>query len=163
MTRFASRLAVSLDRDDRGGARITLTGIIDEFAELLPLVDRVEPPTTVDLGGVEFINSVGVRQWTGFLRALLARGPVTLRNCSEPMVLLFNMATVAVEGAVVESLQAPYACTHCSADEQVELVVARDLADGAASTAPEFPCKSCDGLLRFAGLPQRYLAFLESD
>ncbi len=163
MTRFASRLAVTLDSDDHGGSRIALSGVIDEFAELMPLVERTASPVTVDLGGVEFINSVGVRQWTGFLRALLARGPVTLRNCSEPMVLLFNMATVTVDGAVVESLQAPYACTHCSADEQIELVVARDLTEGASSTTPEFPCKSCSGSLRFAGLPRRYLAFLESE
>ena len=162
MTRFASRLKVTISKDE-AGTTMVLRGIIDEFAALAARVSELSAPLTVDLSTIDFINSEGVREWAAFLRASLAAGRVVLRGCSEPMVLLFNMATVAVDGAEVESLQAPYACTKCSADEMIELAIARDLADGIDSKPPEFPCKQCPGSLRFAGLPRRYLAFLETE
>ncbi len=162
MTRFASRLEVTINNNG-DGTMMMLRGTIDEFANLTERVGEMSAPLTIDLTAINFINSEGVREWAAFLRAALSSGRVTLRGCSEPMVLLFNMATVAVDGAEVESLQAPYACTQCSADEMIELVVDRDLAAGVNSSPPSFPCKKCSGSLRFAGLPRRYLAFLETE
>jgi len=162
VTRFASRLEVTI-ANGGDGTTMVLRGIIDEFASLGAHVGELSPPLTVDLSAIDFINSEGVREWAGFLRAALDCGRVILRGCSEPMVLLFNMATVAVDGAEVESLQAPYACTDCSVDAMVKLTVARDLAQGSDSRPPTFPCTQCSGSLRFAGLPRRYLAFLEPE
>ncbi len=147
--------------DGGGGTFLALKGCIDEYAELPGLLARVEAPLVIDLTYVEFINSEGVRDWANLLRAALRMGPVTLRGCSEPMVQLFNMATIAVDGATVESFQAPYSCASCGFDTYVLLDVARDLDSGADSSLPERPCAECNGTMRFAEIPARYLAFLE--
>lgn len=155
------RFAADATPVETGGTCLVLRGCIDEYAELPALLTRVEPPLTVDLADVEFINSEGVRDWTNLLRAALRLGTVRLRACSAPMVHLFNMVTITVDGATIESFQAPYVCDACGHETYVLLDVARDLADGADSTPPERPCAECSGSMRFAELPQRYLAFLE--
>jgi len=155
--RFSAQMAPAED----GGTCLTLEGCIDEYAELPALLARVEPPLVVDLSRVEFINSEGVRDWANLLRAALRLGPVVLRGCSEPMVHLFNMATIAVDGASIESFQAPYSCSACGFDTYELLDVAQDLDSGAGSSPPDRPCAECSGTMVFAELPGRYLAFLE--
>jgi len=157
----AERFSADVSPLEAGGTCLVLTGCLDEYAQLPSLLSRVEPPLTVDLSAVEFINSEGVRDWANLLRAALRLGQVTLRGCSGPMVHLFNMVTIAVDGATVESFQAPYTCSTCGRDAYVLLDVARDLEDGADSTPPERPCAECSGAMSFAELPQRYLAFLD--
>ena len=145
---------------------VALRGSIDERFDLVQWGQDLASPLVIDLGGVELINSAGMSQWVHFLSEAVARGPVVLQRCSEPMVTLFSMVTDAVAGATVESLQAHYECDRCGREEVIELVVARDLAgrtpDGNA-VMPERPCPRCDGLLRFAGHPERYLAFLKDE
>jgi anti-anti-sigma regulatory factor len=155
------RFSFEVAPGEAGGTCLVLHGCIDEYAELPALLARIEPPLTVDLSGVEFINSEGVRDWANLLRAALRLGPVTLRGCSEPMVHLFNMVTITVDGTTIESFQAPYSCASCGREASVTLDVARDLADGPDSTPPDRPCAECSGSMRFAELPGRYLAFLE--
>ncbi len=155
------RFSFEIAPDGASGTCLALRGCIDEYAQLPALLASVEPPLTVDLTEVEFINSEGVRDWANLLRAALRLGPVRLRGCSEPMVHLFNMVTITVDGATIESFHAPYSCGSCGRDAYVLLDVARDLSEGAKSTPPERPCAECSGSMRFAELPERYLAFLD--
>ena len=141
------------------GTRLTLSGSIDERAKLEPFADS-PPPLTVDLAGVVFVNSVGLREWIHFLRAARSRGPVTLTRCSDRMVMQLNMVADAVEGATVESFLAPYGCDACDHEETVELNVRQDFPLGRRSAIPARACSRCGQPMKLAESPSRYLLFL---
>ncbi len=151
-----------IDIAEVGGATVvTVSGAIDERTDLVAAGHNLGTPLVVDLAGIEFINSDGVVEWVKFLRAAVARGPVTLRACSEPMVTLFNMVSTAVDGADIASIAVPYWCPACDA-ERSETVEITDDARAPSPVLPRPTCSSCGGVMDVAGLADRYLAFLRS-
>jgi hypothetical protein len=161
MTAMPESLSIERTTDDTGRVVLALSGFLGGDSDLCAVGAGLGAPLTVDLGGIQLINSEGVRDWVKFLRGALGRGPVILRSCSEPMVTLFNMATVAVSGTTIESVLCPYECGGCEMEEMRLLSVEGDLANGGVSTLPAFPCATCGGSLAFAGIADRYFAFLE--
>ena len=143
----------------RPGTLITVTGTLDETANMERYATS-KPPIVVDLGGVQFVSSLGVREWVRFLRGASKTAPVRLRRCPEPMVLQFNMVTATVEGAEVESFQAPYLCDKCGREESIVLDVRKDFPAGRRSTPPDRVCAECGARSTFAEMPERYLLFL---
>src|SRR5450432_2484584 len=52
------------------GSRILLEGTIDDAADVLSVLDHAkENQLALDLGGVRFISSIGVREWIRLLAA----------------------------------------------------------------------------------------------
>jgi len=144
------------------GEVISLSGEIDDQATLATLADRVGPAVTVDLGGVRFINSVGVREWIVFLAALAERDvAVTLRNCSEAMVHQMSMVVEARGSTAIESFHAPFLCDDCAAERSLVLDVAANQAELRARRVPTQKCPDCGGTMRFDDFPNRYLLFLD--
>jgi hypothetical protein len=52
---------------------ILLEGRIDEYCRLEALPAHVEGDCILDLGGVQFINSVGLRKWIQMMRGFAGR------------------------------------------------------------------------------------------
>ena len=93
--RTIGRLTVTVDTQV-DGELMTLAGEVDDQATLSDLTAQLGTKVIVDLKGVRFINSVGVREWIVFLGSLAERGAsVVLRNCSEPMVHQMSMVVEA--------------------------------------------------------------------
>lgn len=141
---------------------LTLTGEIDDQATLSDLVDNLGSDVVIDLRGVRFINSVGVREWIVFLGGLTGGGTrVTLRNCSEPMVHQMSMVVEARGSADVESFCAPFLCDDCASERSLVIDVAANLDELKARRVPSQPCPDCGGTMRFDDFPNRYLLFLD--
>jgi anti-anti-sigma regulatory factor len=141
---------------------LTLVGEIDDQATLSDLVDQIGPRVVIDLKGVRFINSVGVREWIVFLGALAERGTkIILRACSEPMVHQMSMVVEARGSAEVESFCAPFLCDDCASERSLVLDVAQNLAELKARRVPPQKCPDCGGTMRFDDFPNRYLLFLD--
>src|ERR1041384_1522966 len=107
MTHPRNRLSI-----DPKGEVLVLKGGIDESAKIS---DRLEHPRdrrlVLDLGGITFINSLGVRDWIRMQGT--AQGSDTaieLRRVSEPLVHQLNMIIATRGSARVTSFFAPYAC-----------------------------------------------------
>ena len=49
------------------GDVLTITGEIDDTTDLASHGKQLQKDAVIDLGGVTFINSVGVREWVTFL------------------------------------------------------------------------------------------------
>jgi eukaryotic-like serine/threonine-protein kinase len=141
------------------GTLVTVSGVIDESAPFREVVRKLRPPVIVDLGAVKFVNSVGLREWIQFVREVPR--PLTLRRCSESMVLQFNMVTDAVADARVESFIAPYVCDACGREESIEIQT-RELREGSRTKLPARACGECGGKAEFAELGDRYLLFLDT-
>ncbi|HUS31867.1 MAG TPA: STAS domain-containing protein [Kofleriaceae bacterium] len=143
------------------GDVLTIAGEIDDTTDLASYGAQLQRNAIIDLGGVTFINSVGVREWVTLLDQVMGRGiRVTLRNVSEPMVRQMTMVMEAKGEANVESFFAPYICTKCGDERALLLELAHHHAALAAGTPPHLPCAKCGAAAEFDEFPARYLAFL---
>jgi anti-anti-sigma regulatory factor len=159
----ASTGKLAVARDDQAKAHvITLSGQIDDDADLSALGPSLHLPVVVDLDGITFINSLGVRTWVVFLEGLRARHiPVVLRRCSEAMIDQMNMIMEARGHASVESFYAPYSCPSCGLETRGLLEVAVYAPALRRHAPPRLPCPSCGGDMNFDDIPSRSLLFLE--
>jgi anti-anti-sigma regulatory factor len=143
------------------GNVLTIAGEIDDTTELASYAEQLQGDAIIDLAGVTFINSVGVREWVTLLDQLMARGlKITLRNVSEPMVRQMTMVMEAKGDATVDSFFAPYLCPKCGDERALLINVAEHRATLTAGTPPELPCPKCGATAEFDEFPARYLAFL---
>jgi anti-anti-sigma regulatory factor len=143
------------------GDVLTIVGEIEDATELASNADGVGKNVIVDIGGVTFINSVGVREWVTLLDKLAAKGSsVTLRNVSEPMVRQMTMVIEARGDAKVVSFFAPYVCNNCG-EERALLVDVNKHADALTNMMPpKLSCPACGGEAELDEFPNRYLSFL---
>jgi hypothetical protein len=140
---------------------MVLSGHLDAQAVLPTDDERVRFPLQVDLHQVTGIESPGIKHWLGFIRAVSARGPVTLTQCPPVMTRTFSLIYGATASAQVESVLAPYRCTICRHEDLRELQVGVDLDPQNYEAAPAHrTCERCGGIAEFDELPEAYFSFL---
>jgi anti-anti-sigma regulatory factor len=149
-------------RHGEGWTAVGLRGTIDEHAGLASVTGQVRGRlVVVDVGAIARINSVGVRDWMNWLKALAEGGRrVVLVDCSPAMMDQVNLVRNFTQGAWVDSFLAPYFCDRCDLerDERLDPVALRR--DG-AGVAPAISCgKSACGLT-FDDVEEGYFAFIE--
>ena len=141
---------------------MVLAGAIDEHARLADLVSRARGGRlTLDLDGIRFINSVGVREWIRLQDAVTRAGVrVELRRVPELLVHQLNIVTGARGTAVVTSFYAPYVCDDCDHEQPVLLDVTAHGRELARKRVPQVPCSSCGAQMTLADPPEIYLSCL---
>jgi len=142
--------------------QLVLSGAIDETAGLLDLVGRASNGRLVlDLAGVTFINSLGVRDWIR-MQAAAVKGSlaVELRRVSEPIVHQLNMIIATRGSAHVTSFYAPYACDACGREESLLLDAVAHRASLINLEPPAMACPECGATMAFNDFPERYFSFL---
>jgi len=155
------KMRVEVDGDGRED-RAVLSGRLDEEARLEPLLEALQAPRVVlDTAGVDFINSIGIREWIHLLHGLHRRGArVALVRVSEPLTAQLSMLLAARDGVDVQSVHVPYECTGCLREENALVDVVRHRSALAAMTPPTLPCPECGGTMELADLPERYFLFV---
>ncbi len=142
---------------------VKLGGVIDEDNELQELGDKIAGGGTVvvDLGGIERINSCGVRDWVNWLNGIEAKDAnVVLVECSPAIVAQINLVNNFTGNGVVKSFYVPYFCPECD-EEKVLLVESADM--GAPPHEPPVcRCDECDLVMDFDDMPDSYFAFLNA-
>ena len=141
---------------------IYLSGAIDETAGLLDLVGRAGgTDLTLDLAGVTFINSLGVRDWIRMQAAATKTGiRVVLHRVSEPVVHQLNMIIATRGTGSVQSFYAPYACDACGREESLLIDAIANAPALARMEAPPMTCPECGAQMAFNDFPERYFSFL---
>ena len=144
------------------GDQLFLEGVIDENAKLLDLIGRARNGKLIlDLGGVTFINSIGVREWCRMQQAAQNIGlAIELRRVCEPLVHQLNIVPAARGVSIVTSFFAPYECENCDSEHEVVLDVRLHGSALAKMKPPEMPCPDCRKPLVFASMPELYFTFL---
>lgn len=142
---------------------VQLAGAVTEFSSFSPVLDAkpgangAPKKVVIDLGGVDHINSSGVREWINFLRTLEKMGAeVELWRCSVPVVRQMTMIPSARVGARLRSVLLPYYCASCDDDRVllVDIPSARGIED-------EAPCPVCSGTMKFDDHVAAYLPLLK--
>lgn len=147
----------------RGSAgELALIGSIDESSDLLELLTRAKDKRlALDLGGVTFINSLGVRDWIRMMAAATDQGiEVDLRRVAEVLMHQLNMIVATRGTARVTSFFAPYACDACGREDSLLIDVAATCAQLRTLQAPQLPCPECGAVMGFNDFPERYFSFL---
>lgn len=153
----------TIEQHDEGASIVlVIKGAIDEATRLPDLVPRARDQRLVlDLGGVTFINSVGVRDWIRMQAAAQRAGvAIELRRLAEPLVHQLNMIIATRGTAKVTSFFAPYTCDACGRDEAILLDVADQAAALGRREAPAVACPECGARMAFNDFPERYFSFL---
>ena len=147
---------------DAQGDVLVLGGAIDEAAALHELIARARNGRLIlDLAGVTFINSLGVRDWIRMQAAAQqTQLAVELRRVAEPIVHQLNMIIATRGTAAVTSFYAPYACDACGREESL-LVDAVAHHEGLSRLVPPtMTCPECGAQMAFNDFPERYFSFL---
>ena len=151
--------------DHQPGDILVLTGAIDETARLAEFL--TDPSTTrrsrmiLDLGGVTFINSLGVRDWIRMQTTAQRAGVVIeLRRVPEPLVHQLNMIIATRAASQVISFYAPYTCDNCGREDSLLLDAVAHARELAAQRPPVMACRECGGPMEFNDFPERYFSFL---
>jgi anti-anti-sigma regulatory factor len=147
---------------EKGALVCHLTGAITESAAFDGVVQefrtRGHAELVIDLVDVKRINSAGVREWIGFLRALASCGAsVVLQRVSPALVRQLSMVRNTRGGARVTSIGLPYICEDCDEERVVDGRV-----DGDRIAMPESAprCAACDREMIFDDVIDGFLAFL---
>ncbi|HEY5947781.1 MAG TPA: hypothetical protein VIV40_19910 [Kofleriaceae bacterium] len=144
------------------GNHLTLAGAIDENANLVRMLDHAKDQRlTLDLGGITFINSLGIRGWIRMQQAAAgAHIRLELLRVAEPLIHQLNIMPAARGVSIVTSFFAPYVCDDCDQEHPMLLDVRMHGADLAKQRAPLMKCPDCDSEMDFADPPDLYFMFL---
>ena len=145
-------------------AGIEIVGAIDENANLLPLVRHARNGRLViDLAGVMFINSIGVREWVRMqAEAAAAKVRLELRRVADVIIHQMNIIPAARGVSIVSSFFAPYECERCDREQNCLIDVAAHGAALSRFEPPEMQCTRCKRPMQFVEPPELYLAFLRT-
>jgi len=146
---------VQLSFED-GGRRLVIGGDFTEESDFGPAAAQARGEVEVDLGAVRRINSSGVREWVGFVRAAGKAARLTLHRCPVSFVSQMNMISNFVGGARVHSVLVPGLCSGCGAARE-ELALVADLRAGRRDLPP---CGACGGAVELDADESEYFSFL---
>jgi anti-anti-sigma regulatory factor len=141
---------------------VRLDGVIDEHNELASYTERIGSGEAlfIDLGGVKRLNSVGVRDWVNWLRALKPKfARIVLFDCPPPVMNEVNFVKNFADGAHITTFSVPLFCARCNKEENRLLESAPLKSNG--RKLPSFACEqaSCENTIDDD--EDSYLAFLD--
>lgn len=134
-------LRVERKNDGPGAARLLLSGAIDDRADLDSIFINLPASVAIDLGAVDRMNSIGVKQWVPLMARLTQHHRVSVESLSYPLVMQANCTSNLFGTAEVRSCLAPYFCGKCRTNHTV--AVSADEARKAGDGAPAKHCPKC--------------------
>lgn len=97
---------------------LALSGRIEEDVKFPSVEDGSITQITFDLKGLEYISSLGIRDWVSWIQPLSKKYKLVMRNCPKRLVQQFNMVNGFLpKGTKVESLYVPYFCEKCNFED----------------------------------------------
>ena len=140
--------------------RVTIDGKLDQEANLDRLRDQLHGQVIIDLSGVHSINSCGVREWIGFVRALDSKGcNLVLERCSVHVVDKLNLVINFRGTSKIRSIYAPYICEPCFFESYLLVDLEGDWDSQIDHNAPH--CAKCGQEMEFDHIKDEYFAFIE--
>jgi hypothetical protein len=141
------------------GNRVTMTGRIDDGAQLGELTSRLPAgDTVIDTSGVTFINSIGMREWLRLLRTLRERGSVVLERVADVLMIQMNMIPELARAVTVTSFHAQYVCPACGGEHAPVVDAVANAQSLRAMAAPRLPCPECGAQMELGDFAERYLS-----
>lgn len=150
---FAIDIAHDADHD-----LVTMSGVVDENADLAPLLQLGSKPIRVHLRGVRRINSFGVRAWMDAIRRVPITTQLSFVHCPPPVVDQCNMVQGFLGHGKLDSFYAPMTCAEC--DEQIDQLFETEVCRANGGKLPATPCPRCGRPMEVDDLEEQYLLFV---
>ncbi len=148
--------------------QVTVTGYVGENAGLFNLNFAGVKKMTMDLSGVNYMNSIGVKNWIHWAGQFPKTLQIEFHSCPTLIVNQVNMvAGFLPNNGTIESLLAPYACENCSREETIPLKRSVDY-EYASMTAgynfkpPSIACAKCKSAMELDAIESKFFNFLKS-
>lgn len=148
--------------------RAHVSGYVGENSGLFDLNVQGSKKVVIDLSGVNYINSVGVKNWITWTGRMPKNIPIEFENCPALIVNQVNMVAGFIpKTGSVESLFAPFICEDCSVEENhlLRRGADYDYAQGNAPYSlnlPEHLCPKCGKPMELDALEMKFFAFLKT-
>jgi len=148
--------------------RVTVSGYIGENADLFNLSFAGINRVVLDLGGVSYLNSIGVKNWILWSSKFPEKLKVQVVNCSTLIVNQINMVAGFLRGdSTVESFYAPFVCESCSREESVLLTRGVEYqyattTSGYLFKKPDIKCSKCGQPMELDAIETKFFNFLKS-
>lgn len=137
---------IQIDLEDEGEwQRVVYRGPINEDAKaaLAQVIGRIAERAILDLGGVSYLNSCGIRDWAYFLKTVKKGRELVLDRCVDEVVRTMNMVISFHGNLPVRSLSRVYGCPHCQHEQVEAFVDGVHYKRGEMPRIPEMKCQRC--------------------
>jgi hypothetical protein len=142
----------------QGVDHVTLTGVIDENADLALINTLGGRPARFNMKAVRRINSYGVRSWMDAIRRIPSDTDVVFVQCPPPVIDQCNMVSGFLGHGRLESFFAPMTCPEC--DEQLDQLFETQACRDNGGKLPVTPCPRCNRPMEVDDLEEQYLLFV---
>lgn len=154
----------------RGSLLLQISGAIDEDFAKPDLPQKTFSKVIFDLDKVDFINSLGIRNWVQWIREVEGTYKDTqffFQNCPVCIVNQLNMLKGFLPSqSKVTSLYVPFFCEECESSEEPLLVLGGDIRVSGSSenfsiTLPEVKCNcGAENPMEVDIPPRKYFRFI---
>ncbi len=146
------------------GARMVLElkGNIDEDANFAPPDIAGAGVVVLDLEGVSAINSVGIREWIKWVKALPGSTQLSVRKCPKIIVDQINMvAGFLPANAKVESFYVPYYSDSSGSEKMILFENGKEFKEGEIHAPPDVKDDAGE-LMEMDVIEAKYFKFLKN-
>lgn len=152
-------MRAAFDKAADGTQYVTLAGSIDENADLESIFSKFTGATTLNLRGIERVNSMGVHRLVPLITAFTANHRLVIEELSYALVQNANFVANLFGTATVRSCVAPYYCSTCK--DNCSVTVTADEVAARGYEPPPKRCAHCSSALEFDEL-DGYFAFFKN-
>jgi anti-anti-sigma regulatory factor len=134
------------ERKDEGAwTRFVLAGPVTEYAReaLRRLAAEKAGQAVLDLRGVPFANSTGIRDWAYMLKEFKNGKTVVFEHVPDEIIRTMNMILGFRQSIPIRSLFRMYCCDSCNHEFRRTMIMGRDYDTNRLPTAKKLPCESC--------------------
>ncbi len=146
---------------------LLLSGTIDERSDFPKIDASAVKEISFDLKNLEYINSIGIRDWVNWIEPLSKKCKITMRNCPKRLVQQFNMVTGFLpKNAEITSFYVPYFCEKCNFEDSFLFNVGKEVKIEAGKIKLSIDlkkfkdCKDSGCGIEMDGLESKYFQFL---
>lgn len=149
-------------QDENQHLQLRLIGNIDENVTYPSFDFSLYKELTLDLSGIDLINSTGIQSWIIFFKSIPESININFDKCNIRVINQINQFPGFLDGRKInyKSFFAPYFCEDCDRSIDSLIVVEEHKEDLFNTVAPQFNC-SCNQPLEFDSLEKKYFKFLE--
>lgn len=143
---------------------LTLSGAIDEDAKLPdPAGLQSSSEVVIDVGGIQAVNSCGVREWVKWVKAMPPSAKLIYVNSPKIIVDQMNMiGGLLPKGSTVKSFYVPYFCENCKLSHSILFTEGKEFQGKSAQAPAEVQCPKCKQPMEMDVIEAKYFKFLST-
>lgn len=157
-------MAFSIEKKPEGARlMIEVKGNVDEDANFQPVDLGAFTSVVLDLAGVTAINSVGIREWIKWVKAIPSSVQIGVRNCPKIIVDQINMVAGFLPPATkIESFFVPYYADANGSEKMVLFVNGKEFKDDGTIEYPAEVKDDSGEVMEMDVIEAKYFKFLKS-